>query len=60
MKGNNVTLEFASTGSPGGFECILDRVYGGACKSLTRPCSYIAVVDMKRIAGILTNFSRPA
>ena len=37
VKGNNVTLEFASTGSPGGFECILDRVYGGACKSLIRP-----------------------
>ena len=37
VKGNNVTLEFASTGSPGSFECILDRVYGGACKSLSRP-----------------------
>ena len=35
VKGNNVTLEFASTGSPYGFECILDRVYGVDCKSLT-------------------------
>ena len=35
VKGNNVTLEFASTGSPRGFECILDRVYREACKSQT-------------------------
>ena len=33
--GNNATLEFASTGSPLGFECILDRGYGEACKSQT-------------------------
>ena len=49
VKGNNVTLEFVSTGSPDGFECILDRVYREACKSLTIcVCcfqdSYIAVL----------------
>ena len=33
--GNNATLEFSSTGSPHGFECILDRVSRGACKFRT-------------------------
>ena len=32
VKGNNATLEFVSTGSPDGFECILDRVSRGNCE----------------------------
>ena len=33
--GNNATLEFSSTSSPQGFECILDRVSRGACEFRT-------------------------
>lgn len=52
VKRNNATLEFASTGSPRTFECILDRQHAEACKSQTpshacgRLC-YIVVVVVK-------------
>ena len=62
VKGNNVTLEFASTGSPYGFECILDRVYREACKSLTMYVLFLGQLHSsclyKRIVGFSHKFFR--
>ena len=48
MKGNNATLEFSSTGSPDGFECILDRVSRGACEFQTTVHVFLLCVSLWR------------